>query len=57
VNVPASGTDTEAWIVEGRPDLIAVKTACAQAAPDSAAAEGCDPTAPQYTTWKKYKEI
>lgn len=57
VNVPDSGTDTEAWTVEGKPDLIAVKTACAQADPESEAAAGCDPDAPQYTTWKKYKKI
>jgi hypothetical protein len=57
VNVPASGTDTEAWTVEGKPDLIAVKNACAQADPDSAEAAGCDPNAAQYATWKKDKKI
>lgn len=55
--VPVSGTATDAWTVVGQPDLIAVKTACAQADPDSSAAAGCDPNAPQYTTWKKDKKI
>lgn len=56
-NIPDSGTDTEAWAVVGQPDLVAVKNACALAAPEEQKSAGCDPNAPKYATWKKYKQI